>query len=202
VRRRLVNLLTAISLLLCVATMVLWARSYSGASSISRTQVRSNDGRGTKNRTHEIQLGVGQIRFVIRDQTVLHIGRFNPPWNGQLPSTRPADMTAHWSYIPRGTTSIGEIEPGSVWDRLGFNRRTSGWVTSSASVDYRTWTIPIWLLTLLLAVPPALRAPGIYSQRQRKLLGQCIACGYDLRATPDRCPECGAIVAASPPALQ
>ena len=37
------------------------------------------------------------------------------------------------------------------------------------------------------------RAIPIYEQLDRQRKGLCIKCGYDLRATPDRCPECGTI---------
>jgi hypothetical protein len=54
--------------------------------------------------------------------------------------------------------------------------------------------LPSWFLAAVLAVPVLLRASTL---AQRRVPGQCRRCGYDLRATPDRCPECGTIPAAN-----
>jgi hypothetical protein len=51
--------------------------------------------------------------------------------------------------------------------------------------------IPIWVLFLPPIVLPLIRIR--LARRKRALIGKCHACGYDLRATPDRCPECGTI---------
>ena len=52
--------------------------------------------------------------------------------------------------------------------------------------------VPLWFVTLLTATPPAARALT-WRRRPAGRAGTCRRCGYDLRATPDRCPECGQV---------
>jgi hypothetical protein len=66
---------------------------------------------------------------------------------------------------------------------------------SIGSVSYHTITIPVWMLLALASIVPV----SVLSRSllRRWLIGhnRCLTCGYDLRATPDRCPECGTIPA-------
>jgi len=58
--------------------------------------------------------------------------------------------------------------------------------------------IPYWFAIL---VPGAIAFAGAFwKRRDRRRLsgGLCARCGYDLRATPQRCPECGTIPGAAP----
>ncbi|HEX4793705.1 MAG TPA: hypothetical protein VH370_07940 [Humisphaera sp.] len=54
---------------------------------------------------------------------------------------------------------------------------------------------PFWAIVTLFATWPliwALFKRKEIRRRRRMRSGHCQSCGYDLRATPDRCPECGA----------
>jgi hypothetical protein len=52
--------------------------------------------------------------------------------------------------------------------------------------------IPLWAIAVIVAAAPVC---WILRRRSGHPAGHCVTCGYDLRASPDRCPECGTIAA-------
>jgi hypothetical protein len=62
--------------------------------------------------------------------------------------------------------------------------------------DSMLWNlvIPFWLLTTIFAVFPVFQVALLiraFKKSLRNAHGLCLHCGYDLRASPERCPECG-----------
>lgn len=52
---------------------------------------------------------------------------------------------------------------------------------------------PAIVLCILAAVFPAWALRRDYLRRHRAKANLCLSCGYDLRASPTRCPECGTV---------
>jgi hypothetical protein len=88
-----------------------------------------------------------------------------------------------WYYSQHGP-NLSRIDPGqqvairNLWhDRLGVTLGTS----------------PYWPFVLGSLVLPAYWTGRQYPRLMRaRRVGLCPTCGYDLRASPERCPECGA----------
>jgi hypothetical protein len=102
-------------------------------------------------------------------------------------------------WFDRTGFRYGSFEPGGLVPKLrpeilGFSLYHTPWgngTTTQPAAEYWELTLPHWAVIVsfvLLMAPPALR---LRTLKQRRAAGQCVHCGYDLRATPDRCPECG-----------
>jgi len=85
-------------------------------------------------------------------------------------------------------------DPVAQWE---IERLFKGWVPDWPSAEWRGTgghlVAPFWFV-LLVSVP--LTAFWWYRDRLRP--GYCRQCGYDLRASKKKCPECGKSIAPKP----
>jgi hypothetical protein len=162
-RRRLLGVLAVVSLVLCGITLVAWVRSYWNYDELASPE--------RNGRSYQIASERGEVQFsVVRSLT---------------PTT---DLG--WAF----TTAHLSQATGSPWGQrpvYGFRTgRMSLVVNGVPSADGWFIVVSDWLLVLITAVLPALWIRQLWAHLPRYRVGLCPACGYDLRATPGRCPEC------------
>ena len=99
------------------------------------------------------------------------------------------------SYAPAVESRFFVILGGNF--RIAPNKKTT-WqllpVFWSPDLPLGQWSlsVPLYIGILLFGAYPLWMALPFHRRRKRMKLGLCLKCGYDLRASKDRCPECGA----------
>jgi hypothetical protein len=78
--------------------------------------------------------------------------------------------------------------------RMGFMYDRSRPNIPGAPLTMTVLAAPMWALMLVTALAPAAGVVRLLRRRRRRHRGMCPSCGYDLRASPERCPECGEVV--------
>jgi hypothetical protein len=189
VKRRLATLAAVASMVLCIATVALWLRShwrfdYVDRESVSLLTVQSWR-IGSERGCFSIE-----FRRDGRDDEAVDLGGIS--FGSFNIAAEPMGL--------REAVAV-EAKAGTWWPERPYSY---GWFhgfgycirTGHPVKALRMFWIPHWFAAVPFAILPAVRLHGMLRARRVRRDGLCPRCGYDLRATPARCPECGAVPAA------
>ncbi len=183
-RRKTASIIVGASLLALLASGILWIRSYWRSDQIERKLVINHAANGFGG--YEIwdtivSTNYGGIRFVREhDQNVW----FANSW----PTTFSSSALESWdNEYPYWMSS----SPDEKFRAMGFQYLVHDWSdTDGAKKHNVNFVMPFASLTILFGIAPAAWLVTRLRFRRRSVRGVC-KCGYDLRASIDRCPECG-----------
>jgi hypothetical protein len=212
--RILLNAATVMSAVLCLATVVVWVRGgWRGKADEYNLARGSSDAGGWRDQMWSISWGSGDIGGS-------HISIYTDAEHAKAEKVPPGTRWRYWysptlyspvsrqyaGWVSNWTGRLGGPLPHWVWDHCGVliarcARREMGSGATGGSVwdAYKTdlyFACPCWMPALAFGAMPGWRVIAWgrrRARRSRHRAGLCPACGYDLRATPDRCPECGTI---------
>jgi hypothetical protein len=95
---------------------------------------------------------------------------------------------------------LGDLDRASGWGLEFDEGLLSNIEKAKIWIFLWRWKLPYWMVLPVFFLDPLLWTwRWLRKQVHRPRPGHCHNCGYDLRATPYRCPECGTAV--PPPAL-
>jgi len=167
IRRRVFNSASAVSLLLSAATTVLWVRSHYFSDWFQCADIRwAIDAHSTVG-----ELWVYRLELAASDQG----GSLGHGWGDTADRISPVDR-----IITGGLT-------------LGFGRLMTEIQDYSGKNlgQFAIYFFPHWALASMFGLLPVGWIVGFLRRRRRSRRGGCPACGYDMRASPKQCPECG-----------
>jgi hypothetical protein len=178
---------------LCVATAGLWVRSYWVADSFVRESMASLEVNGSLRFIHESW----------RIQTVQGGVYYSHGWtepfmaNDMAPSQR-----EWWEHDTPRVFAMPQRRGLRRWSLAGIvvaqfpHDQVRLWIRAGFDGEaLRIVRVPYWLPTVAFVLLSAASVNWAMRRQRAQVPGLCAVCGYDLRATPDRCPECGNVPA-------
>jgi hypothetical protein len=200
-RRRAFNMVSTFSMLLCLAAALMWWRSYRGGEHWRFVPQPGAPwlwhNRPAVSYRHR-WLGSSKGRIQLFEKVMPELSK-----DGRLTKTEPVGYQRGWStHDYYATGAQGErhwAAPGlSYWSEPSqpVTITWPGHRTVTTSYPQRSYIVSWWVLVVAGCILPAWWGRAYWRQKRSERRGRgncCPSCGYDLRATPDRCPECGAV---------
>jgi hypothetical protein len=192
--RRLFTFISALSLLLCVSTCVLRVLAAIAPTPVFRLGLPC--GRWSAVTT------AGAVGIDEEPRRLREYRELNERLVALLLAADQAeqDYYRRWDFHakPPGPARLREAELAKVFAMYDETWREYETARATPPGPFATYSLPWWTLAMTFSGLPVvwLRLASVQRRRAwRGRSGLCPTCGYDLRASPDRCPECGMVPA-------